>query len=114
MYNKGVMFGKPRYNKEKGVALCYSSRVVVTKNYREFRINELKKEKTNLIKQNVASQRRCAEFENENAIMQAKNDKFEQQIKELKFPRSFSLVSPIISKSHLEKNRIIDKMLRRL
>lgn len=46
-------------------------------------INELKKEKTNLIKQNVASQRRCAEFENENAIMQAKNDKFEQQIKEL-------------------------------
>ena len=33
---------------------------------------------------------------------------------ELKFPRSFSLVSPIISKSHLEKNRIIDKMLRRL
>ena len=32
----------------------------------------------------------------------------------LKFPRSFSLVSPIISKSHLEKNRIIDKMLRRL
>ncbi|MBQ6687607.1 MAG: transposase [Bacteroidales bacterium] len=46
-------------------------------------INEFKKEKTNLIKQNVASQRRCAEFENENAIMQAKNDKFEQQIKEL-------------------------------
>ena len=46
-------------------------------------INELQKEKTNLIKQNVASQRRCAEFENENAIMQAKNDKFEQQIKEL-------------------------------
>ena len=46
-------------------------------------INELKKEKTNLIKQNVASQRRCAEFENENAIMQAKNDKFKQQIKEL-------------------------------
>ena len=36
-----------------------------------------------MIKQNVASQRRCAEFENENAIMQAKNDKFEQQIKEL-------------------------------
>ena len=32
----------------------------------------------------------------------------------LKFPRSFSLVSPIIPKSHLEKNRIIDKMLRRL
>ena len=31
------MFVKPRYNKEKGVALCYSSRVVVTKNYREFR-----------------------------------------------------------------------------
>ena len=46
-------------------------------------INELKKEKTNLIKQNVASQRRCAEFENENAIMQAKNDKFEQQIIQL-------------------------------
>lgn len=46
-------------------------------------INEFKKEKTNLIKQNVASQRRCAEFENENAIMQAKNDKFKQQIKEL-------------------------------
>ena len=40
MYNKGVMFGKPRYNKEKGVALCYSSRIVVTKNYREFRINK--------------------------------------------------------------------------
>jgi len=38
VYNKGVMFGKPRYNKEKGVALCYSSRIVVTKNYREFRI----------------------------------------------------------------------------
>ena len=34
------MFGKPRYNKEKGVALCYSSRIVVTKNYREFRINK--------------------------------------------------------------------------
>ena len=33
------MFVKPRYNKEKGVALCYSSRVVVTKNYREFRLN---------------------------------------------------------------------------
>lgn len=33
------MFGKPRYNKEKGAALCYSSRIVVTKNYREFRIN---------------------------------------------------------------------------
>jgi hypothetical protein len=33
------MFGKPRYNKEKGVALCYSSQVVVTKNYREFRLN---------------------------------------------------------------------------
>lgn len=32
------MFVKPRYNKEKGVALCYSSRVVVTKNYREFRL----------------------------------------------------------------------------
>lgn len=46
-------------------------------------INELKKEKMNLIKQNVASQLRCAKFENENAIMQAKNDKFEQQIKEL-------------------------------
>lgn len=33
------MFVKPRYNKEKGVALCYSSRVVVTKNYREFRLS---------------------------------------------------------------------------
>ena len=37
------MFGKPRYNKEKGVALCYSSRVVVTKNCREFRISEFYK-----------------------------------------------------------------------
>ena len=36
------MFVKPRYNKEKGVALCYSSRVVVTKNYREFRLNSTK------------------------------------------------------------------------
>ena len=35
------MFGKPRYNKEKGVALCYSSRVVVTKNYREFRFRNM-------------------------------------------------------------------------
>jgi hypothetical protein len=35
------MFGKPRYNKEKGVALCYSSRIVVTKNYREFRLSEI-------------------------------------------------------------------------
>jgi hypothetical protein len=34
------MFGKPRYNKEKGVALCYSSRVVVTKNCGEFRLNK--------------------------------------------------------------------------
>ena len=39
---------------------------------------------------------------------------FSYYFNELKFPRSFSLVSPIISKSHLEKNRIIDKMLRRL
>jgi hypothetical protein len=41
VYNKGVMFGKPRYNKEKGVAQCYSSRVIVTKNYREFRLKIL-------------------------------------------------------------------------
>src|SRR5574344_1508622 len=34
------MFVKTRYNKEKGVALCYSSRVVVTKNYREFRFKK--------------------------------------------------------------------------
>ena len=29
------------YKLQKGVALCYSSRIVVTKNYREFRLNNM-------------------------------------------------------------------------
>ena len=54
------MFGKPRYNKEKGVALCYSSRIVVTKNYREFRVNSSLRKMT-----------KKGFFENQNAVFKA-------------------------------------------